>query len=205
MDGLGEIESREAFRGGVAQARDDEGARELGDTTEVRAWIGGFALLAFKFVVDCERLLAAERIRQALADTEVGAIFEWCGGGCVVNADEDAIFDVGLGLECAASRVAHFANEDGGLSKTELITLDLEIVLCIRDVFVDAELRLGRALVLDFDLEVKRWNALQGDWDDFFAIYLTRTVAVGLSGLVEFGAGAGVDCLADSDGRKVFF
>jgi len=110
-----------------------------------------------------------------------------------------------LRLERAAARVADFSDEDGGLSKTELVTLDLEVVLCIRNVLVNAEFGLGSALVLDFDFKVERWDAFKGDGNDFFASCFTRAVAVGLSGLVELGAGAGMDYLADGNRREVLF
>jgi len=62
VDGLGELETRETFGGGVAQASDDEGTRELGEAAEVCARAGGFAHLAFESVVHFERLLSTERV-----------------------------------------------------------------------------------------------------------------------------------------------
>lgn len=95
-------------------------------------------MFAFEGVVDGEWLLTAKSVGQTLADTEVGAVFKRSSGRSVENADLHAIFAVGLGLERAATRVADFADEDGRLAKIELVALDLEIILIVWNVLVDA-------------------------------------------------------------------
>jgi hypothetical protein len=152
VDHLGRVERGEAFRGRVSQAGDFEDAWALGQALEVRTWAGRFALFAFKGVVYCEGGLAAECVGEALADAEVCALFEGGGGGRVENADLHAVLVVWMGPQGAAARVADFADEDGGRAEVELVALDLEAVLVVEDVLVDADFGAGCALVLDLDL-----------------------------------------------------
>jgi hypothetical protein len=203
VDVLLEMECGEAFGCGVAEAGDGEGAGEFGEAAEVCAWVGGFALLAFEGVVDGEWLLAAESVGETLADAEVGAVFEGSGGWGIEDADLDAVFAVGLWLECAAARVAHLPNEDGRLSQVELVALNVEVVLMIRNVLVNAELGLRSTLVLNLNLKMEGRNSFKSDWNNLLAFCFPRAVAVRLSRLVETSTWARVDLLPNSDGREL--
>lgn len=85
----------------------------------------------------------------------------------------------------------------------QLTVLDLKVELGSRDVLVYTDLRLGRAVVLDFYFEVKGCHTLEGNGNDFLTLCLARTVTIRLSGLVEAGARTRMNRLLNSDGRKV--
>lgn len=90
------------------------------------------------------------------------------------------------------------------MSEMQLAVLDLEVVLVCWDILVNANLGLGRAMVLDLHFQIEGRNTLQCDRDDFFAFRFSGAVAVGLSWLVEASTWAWVNGLLDGDGREVF-
>jgi hypothetical protein len=54
-----------------------------------------------------------------------------------------------------------------------LPVLDLEVVFVRGDVFVNANLGFGCALVLDLDFKIERCDTFQSDGDDLFALGLS--------------------------------
>jgi hypothetical protein len=147
--------------------------------------------------------LAAESVGETLANAEVRAVFESGGSRGIEDADLDTVLVVGLRLECATARVANFADEDGRLAKVELVALDLEIVLVVGYVLVDAEFGLWRALVLDLDFEMEWRHTLESDGNDLFTLSFSRTVTVGLARLIKASAWAWVNTLLHGDRREV--
>lgn len=88
------------------------------------------------------------------------------------------------------------------MSELQFAVLDSEIVFSRRNVFMDAEFRFGRSVVLDFDFEVEGGHAFERDGDDFFAVGFAGTVAVCFAWVVEFGGRTRVDGLEDGDGGE---
>lgn len=81
--------------------------------------------------------------------------------------------------------------------------LDFEVVLVRGNVLVDADLRFGRAVMLDFNLEIERRDTFECDRNDLLTFCLSRAIAVRLSRLVEACARPRMHCLLDSDGSKM--
>jgi hypothetical protein len=159
--------------------------------------------LLLKCVVDGERNLAAKREREAVADAKVWFVFERRGGRCIVDADLDAR-GVGERFAGTAAGVAYLADGNGRVAKVEFAVLDLEVVFVGRDVLVDAEFRLGSAVVLDLDFEVERWDTFQCDGNDFFAtLGVAGAVAIRLARIVEVRIRKIVNRLLNGDGGEM--
>ena len=108
---LGNFERGETIGGGVAEARNGEGAWEFGQATEGGAGVGSFARVGIEGVVDCEGALSAERKGETFANAKICAFFQGGGSRRVVNADLHTRA-TGRGFETTASGVANLADGD---------------------------------------------------------------------------------------------
>lgn len=198
MNGLADMDGCLAFRGLVADARDDKVAGSFRQTLEVCRGRLRIALRAIKSVGHFEGRGAHQGVLDALADAVFGACFEGVNRGCVVELDLDR-WTACLVDSPTATSVADLADPDGLAAELEALPGDLDVGLLLLNVPDYHSLGVGAALMLDLELDGPRGGSGEFDGDPLFDVLIGHASLVRLTRLDKLSRGSGVHTLLEED------